>query len=91
MIERTLGVDGRVFYFSENNECDFVVQRGDEVSELIQVCWELNEKNLKREVDGLLASAEFTNCKRCKIITFNQTDTLHYDGIDIEVVPAYKL
>ena len=45
MIERTLGEDGRVFYFSENNECDFVIQRGDEVSELVQVCWELNDKN----------------------------------------------
>lgn len=91
MIERTLGEDGRVFYFSENNECDFVIQRGDGVSELVQVCWELNDKNMKREVDGLLAATEFTNCKKCKIITYNQTDVLHYEGIDIEVVPVYRV
>ena len=91
IIERTLGEDGRVFYFSENNECDFVIQRGDEVSELVQVCWELNDKNMKREVDGLPAATEFTNCKKCKIITYNQTDVLHYEGIDIEVVPVYRV
>ncbi len=90
MIERTLEVDGRVYYFSENNECDFVVQRGDNVSELIQVCWVLNTENTKREVDGLLAAAEATHCTKCKIITYNQTDTLHYGDITIEVVPAWR-
>lgn len=89
MIERSLGVDGRVFYFSEDNECDFVVQRGDEVDELIQVCWELDDKNTKREVGGLLAAAEQTLCKKCKIITYNQTDTLNYNDISIEVIPAW--
>ena len=91
MIERTLEVDSRVFYFSENNECDFVVQRGDNISELIQVCWELNAENIKREVDGLLAAVEAINCEKCKIITYNQTDTLHYGDITIEVVPVWKI
>ena len=91
MIERTLEVDGRVYYFSENKECDFVVQRGDNISELIQVCWELNAENTKREVDGLRAAAEATNCKKCKIITYNQTDTLSYGDITIEVVPAWRI
>lgn len=91
MIERSLGVDGRVFYFLEDKECDFVVQRGDEVDELIQVCWELDGKNMQREVDGLLAAAEQTHCKKCKIITYNQTDTLHYNDVTIEVLPAWML
>ena len=90
MIERTLEVDGRVYYFSENNECDFVVQRGDNISELIQVCWELNAENTKREVGGLLAAVETTHCTKCKIITYNQTDTLRYGDVTIDVVPAWK-
>lgn len=91
MIERTLGENGRVFYFAEGNECDFVIQRDDEVEELIQVCWELDEKNTAREVNGLLAAAELTHCKKGKIITYNQTDTLLYNDITIEVVPAWTL
>lgn len=89
MLERTIGVDGRVFYFSENSECDFVVQHGDNISELIQVCWELNAQNMEREVGGLRAAAEVTHCQKCKIITFNQTDTLSYGDITIEVVPVW--
>jgi predicted AAA+ superfamily ATPase len=89
MLERTIGVDGRIFYFSENSECDFVVQHGDNVSELIQVCWELNEQNREREVGGLCAAAEATHCQKCKIITFNQTDTLTAGDITIEVLPVW--
>lgn len=77
MIVRSLDANGRVFYFSENNECDFVIQRGDSVSELIQVCWELNATNTEREVGGLLAAVGATNCKKCKIVTYNQGETLY--------------
>lgn len=79
------------FYFSENNECDFVIQRGDSVSELIQVCWELNATNTEREVGGLLAAVGTTNCKKCKIVTYNQGETLYYGDVAIEVVSAWKL
>ena len=89
MLERTIGVDGRIFYFFENSECDFVVQHGDNVSELIQVCWELNAQNREREVGGLCAAAEATHCRKCKIITFNQTDTLSAGDITIEVLPVW--
>ena len=89
MLERTIGVDGRIFYFFENSECDFVIQHGDNVSELIQVCWELNAQNREREVGGLCAAAEATHCRKCKIITFNQTDTLSAGDITIEVLPVW--
>jgi predicted AAA+ superfamily ATPase len=89
MLERTIGVDGRIFYFFENSECDFVVQHGDNASELIQVCWELNAQNREREVGGLCAAAEATHCRKCKIITFNQTDTLSAGDITIEVLPVW--
>ncbi len=89
MLERTIGVDMRVFYFAENGECDFVVQRGNNVAELIQVCWELNAENIEREVGGLRAAVEATKCTKCKIITYNQTDTLSYGDVTIEVVPIW--
>ena len=89
MLERTIGVDGRVFYFSENGECDFVVQHGDNVSELIQVCWELNAQNVEREVAGLRVAMEATHCRKCKIITYNQTDTLSVGDVMVEVAPIW--
>jgi predicted AAA+ superfamily ATPase len=42
------------FYFRQRGECDFVVVDGGRPVSAIQVCWEINEKNRKREVGGIL-------------------------------------
>lgn len=87
--ERSLGEEDQISYFYEQKECDFVVQRGERVSELVQVCWTLNEENMEREVGGLLAASTVTNCKQCKIITFCQQQTIEREGIRIEVLPIW--
>ena len=90
-LERSLGEEDKITYFLEQKECDFVVQRGDKVTELIQVCWKLNEENTERVTSGLLAASAATGCTRCRIITFNQQQVLDRDGISIEVQPIYCL
>ena len=91
ILERSLKEDDRVFYFSEAKECDFVIQRGDQIEELVQVCWELEETNLEREVGGILAASSVTDCRTCKIITFNQQRTIQRDELRIEVLPIWRL
>ena len=91
MLERSLKEDDRVFYFSEGKECDFVIQRGDQIEELVQVCWELEETNLEREVGGILAASAVTDCRTCKIITFNQQRIIQRGELRIEVLPIWKL
>ena len=81
----------RVFYFSEGKECDFVIQSGDQIEELVQVCWELEETNLEREVGGILAASAVTDCRTCKIITFNQQRTIQRGELRIEVLPIWRL
>lgn len=88
-IEHSLTDNDQVFYFYENVECDFVVVRGDHVDELIQVCWELNN-NKERETGGLVAAANYTGCKNCKIITYNQQATIQAEEIIIAVTPVWK-
>ena len=91
MLERSLKEDDRVFYFSEAKECDFVIQRGDQIEELVQVCWELEETNIEREVEGILAASAVTDCRTCKIITFNQQRTIQRGELRIEVLPIWRL
>ena len=91
MLERGLKEDDRVFYFSESKECDFVIQRGEQIEELVQVCWELEETNIEREVGGLLAASAVTDCRTCKIITFNQQRTIQRGELRIEVLPVWRL
>lgn len=89
-LRRSMGGEDRISYFYEQKECDFVVQRGDRVTELIQVCWNLNEENTEREVGGLLAASKETGCTQCKIITFNQQFLMERDGIKIEIMSAWR-
>ena len=89
-LERDLGEEDQVFYFNETVECDFVVVKADHVEQLIQVCWQLDDNNLSREVEGLVAASSYTGCKKCTIVTYNQQRTIDHDGLSIDVVPVWK-
>ena len=90
-LERSLGEEDRVFYYNDSKECDFVVRHGERVTELIQVCWDLNEENIEREIGGLLAASTFTGCTKCSIITFNQQQSLERDGLHIDVKAIWNV
>lgn len=56
----------------------------------IQVCYEMNGDNQKREINGLLAALKFFNLTEAIILTIDQTDKILIDGYKITVVPAYQ-
>lgn len=89
-LERGLSEDDQVFYFNENVECDFVVVKAGNVDQLIQVCWQLDDNNVSREVEGIVAASEYTGCKNCTIVTFNQQRTIEHKELTIKVVPIWK-
>lgn len=70
---------------------DFVVQRGERIAELVQVCWVLVDDNIEREVGGLLAASSATGCKQCRIVTFSQRQTIERNGIKVEVLPIWDM
>lgn len=77
----------QVFYFrSDKNECDFVVKSNDEITEVIQVCWEINADNSEREIDGLKKALHETNAQTGYILTSNQKDNLN----GIPLVPVWQ-
>ncbi len=91
-LHRSLGSDDKIFYFNENSrECDFVVLRGGNVGELVQVCWELTPENRDREIGGLVSAAKVTGCGKCRIITWEQEETILQDGLSISAVPVWRL
>jgi len=80
-----------LYYFNENNsECDFVICKNNKPEELIQVCYELNTDNFKREEKGLLDAMNFFNLKSGIILTIDQTDKIKHNNKNIFVIPAYK-
>jgi predicted AAA+ superfamily ATPase len=79
-----------VFYFKKDNECDFITRDKNKKLELIQVCFELNEENKDREINGMLAAMDYTKQKSGTIFTLNQTDELEFDKRTIFVKPVWK-
>ncbi len=81
-----------LFYFKEKYECDFLRLEKQSVSELIQVCWSLeNSETKKREINGLLEAAKATGCKNLKIITYDFEGYIKEGGFEISVQPAWKV
>ena len=78
-----------IYYFAEKKECDFVVFNNGKISELYQVCLQLDQDNLDRELTGLIEAMNFFNLKKGIIVTHDQTDSFNVNGKIISAIPFY--
>ena len=79
-----------LYYFREKGECDFVVKEKNKVTHAIQVCAEVSQENLPREVNGLVEALRFFDLEEGIIITMNQEDEIIQDEKKIHLIPAWK-
>lgn len=80
-----------IYFFKEKAECDFIVKRGSEVTEAIQVCVTLaDDKTRKRELRGLLECCASFGLQEGLIITAETADEWETDGVKIAVMPLYR-
>lgn len=90
-LRRSGDLSSQFFLYKGKKECDFVVARNQQVEQLVQVCWEVNEADtLKREIAGLLEAAKATGCNNLWLITDYQEEEMQQDGYTISMVPAWK-
>lgn len=82
----------QIFYYQGRGECDFVVQNGINISQLIQVTWRMDdEETRQREIKGLLEASAATGCDNLWIITAETSETITDEsGKIIHVVPAWR-
>jgi hypothetical protein len=78
-----------VYYYKNQGECDFIVYQYMKEKIAIQVTYELNEKNYKRELKGLKLGCDKIGIKEGYILTYNEYDTIQYEGIKIFVLPVW--
>lgn len=79
-----------IWYFKGKKECDFIYRGGKSTLSALQVSWELDELNEKREIEGLLEAMNQLNLNEGIIITFDQEDTVIKDGKTIRLIPGWK-
>ena len=77
--------------FYHKYECDFLCRQKQKITEAIQVCQSLeNESTRKRELRGLIEAMQDYKLESGYIITEDEEDTIHGDGLSIRVLPAWK-
>lgn len=86
---RRLGKE--IAYFNEKKECDFIISEKGKVQEAVQVCYDINEDNLRREIDGLSEAMRVLNLNTGTIITFNQSDIYQTAEGSITLKPVREL
>jgi len=78
--------EGKIYYFKNKFECDFVIPS----KRAIQVVWELNEDNKKREINGLIEAMRYFRIKKGIIFTYNQEQEIKENKYKIQVIPVWQ-
>ena len=76
-----------IFYYKDKWECDFLIKEKEKITQAIQVCYELTQENMEREIRGLREAMNKFKLKQGMIITLCQED---FFGKDIKAIPAWK-
>ncbi|MEW6095377.1 MAG: ATP-binding protein [bacterium] len=81
-----------VYYFCEKQEVDFVLKQGLEITELINVCYNLeNKETLLRETSALLEAMRYFKLKESKIIIAEgRSQKITEQGFNIQIIPFYQ-
>ena len=81
-----------LFYYRDtNSECDFIVQKGSQIVQALQVTYDMSdEETAKREIKGLLTACKKLNLSHGYIITYESEDEILEDGVNIMLIPFYK-
>lgn len=79
-----------LYYYSQQNECDFVIRDKGEIIQAMQVCFEINADNKNREFEGLLEAIKFLNLAEGLLLTMDEEDTVEYKGYKIIIKPVWK-
>lgn len=80
----------RTCYYKGKRECDFVVMTDSHPESAWQVCWNLDNNNLQREIGGLEEAFKELNISNGGIITFNSTENLQDNSRKIQIIPAIE-
>ncbi len=92
LLRRGFTPNVNLFYFSVNRrEVDFVLREGEKISQLVQVCYDVEDLNTReREIKALMKTSKQLNCKNLLIITWDYEDEVTVDRRKIKFLPLWK-
>jgi len=93
LVKRGAKPNRDLFYYKTRNdrEVDFVVKKGTEVTELMQVCYDLTGSDVEqREVKALLEASDELKVKKMTVLTWDEKREIKKDGSVIQLRPLWE-
>jgi predicted AAA+ superfamily ATPase len=85
----------RIHYYltrKKRQEVDFIaVDSNGYPAVAVQVCMDISQPDtIKRELEPIIATARYFQIKENYIVTYNQEQDFHEEGISVKAIPAWK-
>ena len=93
LVKRGIKPNRELFYYKtrNNREVDFVVKKGLEVTELMQVCYDLTNPDVEqRETKALFEASEELKVKKLTVFTWDEKREIKKDGNVILLIPLWE-
>jgi len=93
LLRRGYKLNQDIFYYQTRNkkEVDFVLRRGANIKELIQVCYKISDVEIKeREVKSLIEASKELKCNNLLIITSDFEGEKKIKGKKIKLISLWK-
>jgi hypothetical protein len=82
-----------IFYWKDHHqrEVDFVIKRGNKISQLIQVTYATNKNSInEREAKNLITASDILSCRNLLVITWDYEAEEKIKGKKIKFIPLWK-
>ncbi len=82
-----------IYYWRDGNknEVDFIVKENEEVEQLIQVSYNVdNKKTKEREVNGLIKGSDALRCDDLTVLTWDHEETMEKEEKEIIFKPVWR-
>ncbi|MCL5020988.1 MAG: DUF4143 domain-containing protein [Bacteroidetes bacterium] len=92
-VKRGVKPNMELFYYKTRNdrEIDFVVKKGTEIAELVQVCYGvLNKEVEQRETKALFEASEELRAKKLTILTWDEKREVERNGMMVRIKPLWE-
>lgn len=93
LVKRGAKPNNELFYYKTRNdrEVDFVIKDGITIKELIQVCYDVDNKDTKqREVDALIEAGKELKVTKLSVLTWNEKQTVEKNEMTIHFIPLWE-
>ncbi len=91
LIRRGFSTENDLFYFDSQKEVDFVLKKGEKITQLIQVCYDLDDFRTKeRELSALVRAGKELGCGDMTVITYDHESSEKYENYLIKFIPVWK-